>query len=64
MEEALEELKRNEGLAKPSSLVSKLTAEINNFDHSSVSFSRDIIPVGNMEVPISGTDMRLLTKMG
>jgi len=38
--------------------------EVNNVDCSSVSFSHDTIFVGNMEVPILGIGMRLLTKMG
>ena len=63
-EEALEELKCNEGLEKPSSPVSKSTTKVNNCDHSLVSSSHAIISIGNVEIPITGTDMRLLTKMG
>ena len=62
--EALEELKRNKGLKQPSSLVSASTFEVNNVDVSSISSSHAIIYVGNVEIPIRGTGMRLLTKMG
>jgi len=41
MKEALEKLKCNEGLAKPSSPVSKSTTEVNNIGNSSISFSHD-----------------------
>ena len=61
--EALEEVKRNEGLEKPSSPVSQSTAEVNSVDFSSVP-SHDIISIGSVEIPIAGTDMRLLTKIG
>ena len=57
-------MKFSERLAKPSSPPSKSTTEVNNVGSSSVSFSHDVIYVGSLEVPISGTDMRLLTKMG
>lgn len=57
-------MKLNEGLANVSSHVSESTPEVNNADHSLVSFSHDTIYVGNMEVPILGTGMRLLSKMG
>ena len=57
MEEALEKL-------KPPSPTSEPTTQVNNVDHSSVSFSHDTISVGNMEVCILGTGMTLLTKMG
>ena len=60
----MEELRHNEGLVKPSSPASESTFEVNNVDHSLVSFSHDTISVGNMEVPISGTGMRFFTKMG
>lgn len=63
-EEALEILKCNEGLVKPSSHVLESTTEVNNVDCSSVSFSHDTIYVGNMEVPILGIGMRLLIGMG
>ena len=63
MEEASEKLQHNEGLVKPSSPISELTIEVNNVCISSVSFSHDTIYVGNMEVSISGSDMRILTKM-
>ena len=64
MTKALEEVKCNEGLEKPSSPVSKLTAEVNSVDFSLVSSSRDIISVGSVEIPITGNDMILLTEMG
>ena len=63
-EEALKELKHKKYLVKPSSTALESTTKVNNVDHSSVSFSHDVISVGNVEVPISGTSMRLLTKMG
>ena len=62
--EALEEFKRNEGLEKPSSPVSKSTAEVNTVYFSLVSYSHVIISVASVEIPIIGTGMRLLTKMG
>lgn len=64
MEEALEELKHKKGLKKPLSSVSKPTYEVNNVDFSLVSSSHAIIYVGNVEIPIIGTGMRILTKMG
>jgi len=57
-------LKHNEGLANPSSPISESTFEVNNVEYSSVSFLHHIISIRNMEVPISRTDMRLLTKVG
>ena len=57
-------MKRNKGLAKPSSLVSESKAKVNNVDHSLVSFSHEVISIGSLEVPISGIVLRLLTKMG
>ena len=60
----MEELKCNEGLAKPSSHVSELTTEVNVVENSSVLCSHYTIFVGNMEVPISRIGMRLITKMG
>ena len=44
--------------------MSKSTAEVNNVNLSSVSSSSDIISLGSVEIPITETDMRLLTKMG
>jgi len=64
MTEALEEVKRNEGSKKPSSSISKSTFEVNSYDHSSISSSHAIISVGNVDIPITGTNMRLLTRMG
>ena len=60
----MEKLKRNEGLKKPSSLVPKSKVEVKNVDCSSVSYSNAIISIGNVEIPITGIGMRLLTKMG
>ena len=60
---ALKEVKHNEGLKKPSSHVSKSTSKVNSVDLSSVSSSHDIIYVGSVEIPITRTGMRLLTKM-
>ena len=62
--EALKEVKHNEGSQNSSLPISKLTSEVNSYDHSSVSSSRAIISIGNVEIPITGTDMRLLTRMG
>ena len=64
MEEALEKLNHNEGLLKSSSPISASIVEVNNVDNSLVSFSNETISVGNIEVPIKRTSMRLLTKMG
>ena len=55
--EALEEV-------KPYSHVSKSTTKVNSVDLSSVSSSPNIISVGSVEIQITGTSMRLLTKMG
>ena len=63
-EDDLEELKRNKGLKQPSSPIFASTSEVNNVDVSSVSSSHAIISVENVEIPITGTGMRLLTKMG
>ena len=41
----------------------KSTPKVNNVYFSSVS-SHDIILVGSVEIPIIGTSMRLLTKLG
>jgi len=64
MEEALETLKRNEGLVNPSSPTSESTVKVNSVHRSSVSFSHDTIFVGILQVPISVMDLRLLTKKG
>lgn len=64
MEEALEKLKCNDGLVKPSSPISELVTDLNNIGSSLVSFSHDVISIGSIEVPISRISMRLLTKMG
>lgn len=64
MEEVLGKLKCNEGLVKPYSPILELIVEVNNVDCSLVSFSHDAISIGNMELPILGTSMRLLMEMG
>ena len=64
MKDTLEKFKHNEGSAKPSSPISESIVEVHNVDCSSVSFSHEAISFGSLEVPISGTGMRLLTKMG
>ena len=60
----MEELKRNEGLEKSSSPIPESTTEVNNVDHSLVSYSHDVIFVRNVEEPIIRTGMKILTKMG
>jgi len=60
----LEEFELNNSLNKPSSRIFESTVEVNNVDYSSVSSSNDVISIRNLEVPIIGTSMRLLTKMG
>ena len=54
MKEALEKMKCNKGLAKPPSLASKSTNDVNSHDSYLVSFSCDVIFVRSLEVPISG----------
>ena len=44
--------------------MSKSTTEVNCVDFSLVSSSPDIIYVVSLDIPITGTGMRLLTKMG
>ena len=63
-EEALENLKCNEGLKKSSSPVSESTVEVKKSDYSSISSSHAIISVVNVEIPITGIGMILFTKMG
>ena len=46
------------------SLASESTTEVNRVGSSSISFSHDVISIGSLEVPISRTDMILLTNMG
>lgn len=60
----MEKLKPSEGLVESSSPVLESVAEVNNVDHSSISSSHDTIFVGNMDVPILGTALRLPTNMG
>lgn len=48
---------------KPSSVLSKLTEEVKDVDFLSVSYSDSMISVGDLEIPITGTNMRLLTRM-
>ena len=64
MKEALDKLKRNEGLKSPSPPVFELTSKVNNVYCSSISSSHAIIYVGNVDIPIIEIGMRLLTKMG
>ena len=61
--EALTEVKRNEGLQQLSSSILQSTPKVNSVEFASVS-SHDIISVGSVEIPITGTGIRLLTKMG
>ena len=42
----------------------QVVSEVKNVDVSLVSSSHAIISMGNVEIPITGTGMRLLTKMG
>ncbi len=48
---------------KPSSVLSKSTEEVKDVDFLSVSSSHSMISVGDVEIPITGTNMRLLTRM-
>ena len=48
---------------KPSSVLSNSTMEVKDVDFPSVSSSHSIIYVGNVEIPITGTNLRLLTWM-
>ena len=48
---------------KPSSVLSKSTEEVKDVDFLSVSSSHSMISVGDLEIPITGTNMRLLTRM-
>jgi len=48
---------------KPSSVLSKSIEEIKDVDLISVSSSHSMIYVGDLEIPIIGTSMRLLTRM-
>ena len=63
-EEALEEFKLKKGLKNPSSPILESTSEVNDVDVSSISSSHAIISMGNVEIPIIGTGMRVVTKMG
>jgi len=40
-----------------------VTKEVKDVDFLSVSYSHSMISVGDMEIPITGTNMRLLTRM-
>jgi len=48
----------------PSSVLCNSTVEVKDVDFPSVSSSHSIIFVGNVEIPVTGTNMRLLTKRG
>ena len=48
---------------KSSSVLSNLTVEIKYVESPSISSSHSMISVGNVEIPITGTNMRLLTTM-
>ena len=48
---------------KPSSVISKLTEEVKYVDFLSVSLSHSMISIGDVEIPITETNMRLLTRM-
>ena len=48
---------------RPSSILSKSTEEVKYVDFLSVSSSHSMISVGDVEIPITGTNMRLLTRM-
>ena len=48
---------------KPSSVLSKLIGEVKGVDSTSISASHSMISIGNVEMPIIGTNMRLLTRM-
>lgn len=47
----------------PSPILSKSTVEVKDVELSSVSSSHNIISVGNLEMPITRTSMRLIIKM-
>jgi len=48
---------------KPSSVLSKSTEEVKYVDFLSVLSSHSMISVGDLEIPITGTNMRLLARM-
>ncbi|MCY6488368.1 hypothetical protein, partial [Actinobacillus pleuropneumoniae] len=48
---------------KPSSVLSKSTEEVKYVDFLLVSYSHSIISIGDLVIPITGTNMRLLTRM-
>jgi len=48
---------------QPLSVLSKSTKEVKDVDFLSVSSSHSMILVGDLEIPIIGTNMRLLTRM-
>jgi len=47
---------------QPSSVLSKSTEEVKDFDFLSISSSHGMMSVGDLEIPIIGTNMRLLTR--
>ena len=48
---------------QPSSVLSKSTKEVKDVDFLLVSSSHSMISIGDLEIPITGTNMRLLTRM-
>jgi len=48
---------------KPSSVLSNSTVKVKYVDFPSVSSSHSMISVGDVEIPITGKNMRLLTRM-
>jgi len=48
---------------KPSSILSKSTKEVKDVDFLLVLSSHSVISIGDLDIPIIGTNMRLLTRM-
>ena len=48
---------------QPSSVLSKSKEKVKDVDFLSVSSSHSMMSVGDLEIPITGTNMRLLTRM-
>ena len=48
---------------KPSSIISKLKEEVKDVDFISVSSSHSMTSIGDVEIQMTGTNMRLLTRM-
>ena len=47
---------------QPSSVHSKSTEEVKDVDFLLVSLSDSMISIGDLEIPITGTNMRILTR--